>query len=130
MIWSRWSSELLISSNIIIWVFSFSSTQDKYDRMGKNDLDTERFFVNLQLATKYNELSTPTVQNGEFWAIKIDQKYYLRISSTLSFASALAVLTSAFYACQVCFGCWLSRQPLYLLPYPSCVKTGIYRRLS
>jgi len=37
---------------------SFTSTQAKYDRMGKNDLDTERFSVDPQFATQYNAPST------------------------------------------------------------------------
>lgn len=37
---------------------SFTATQAKYDRMAKNDLDTERFSVDPQFATQYNAPST------------------------------------------------------------------------
>jgi len=37
---------------------TFTATQAKYDRMAKNDLDTERFSVDPQFATQYNDPST------------------------------------------------------------------------
>jgi len=37
---------------------TFTATQAKYDRMAKNDLDTERFSVDPQFATQYNAPST------------------------------------------------------------------------
>lgn len=37
---------------------TFTSTQARYDRMGKNDLDTERFSVDPQFAKQYSEPAT------------------------------------------------------------------------
>jgi len=45
---------------------TFTSTQAKYDRMGKNDLDTERFSVQPQFAQQYNIHSTEPVEPGYY----------------------------------------------------------------
>jgi len=37
---------------------TFTATQAKYDKMAKNDLDTERFSVDPQFAVQYNAPST------------------------------------------------------------------------
>lgn len=45
---------------------SFTATQAKYDRMGKNDLDTERFSVDPQFATQYSLPSTEPITEGYY----------------------------------------------------------------
>lgn len=51
---------------------TFTSTQAKYDRMGKNDLDTERFSVQPQFAQQYNIHSTEPTEPGYYTTVQID----------------------------------------------------------
>ena len=45
---------------------TFTATQAKYDRMSKNDLDTERFSVDPQFARQYNEPSSEPIKAGYY----------------------------------------------------------------
>ena len=51
---------------------TFTATQAKIYRMGKNDLDTERFSIDPQFARQYNEPSTEPVSPGYYEHVQID----------------------------------------------------------
>lgn len=51
---------------------TFTSTQAKYDRMGKNDLDTERFSIDPQFARQYNEPSSEPTGPGYYEHVQLD----------------------------------------------------------
>ena len=51
---------------------SFTSTQAKWDRMGKDDLDTERYSVDPQFAVQYNAPSLEPIGPGYYAYTQLD----------------------------------------------------------
>ena len=71
----HWNEDPHSVPNTIFNKPTFTSTQAKYDRMGKNDLDTERFSVDPQFAIQYSEPALEPVQNGR-GGPGLDPKFY------------------------------------------------------
>lgn len=79
----HWNEDPHSVPNVMYNKPTFTSTQAKYDRMGKNDLDTERFSVDPQFAVQYNAPSTPPVGPGYYEYVQIDDSENVQLDESV-----------------------------------------------